>query len=61
MSVPNPTYDTGDRLPEPEQQQVALGMEAVRRALAGEKVKLWRDSEGRLCVMPVEEGSVERA
>lgn len=53
--------DLENRLPDPDPEQTRLGMEAVRRALAGEKVKLWRDSEGRLCVVPVEEGDVERA
>jgi len=50
-----------ERLPEPKQEQVALGMEAVRRALAGENLLLRRDGEGRLCVVPLDVSDVERA
>jgi len=61
MSELQETYDAGERLPEPEPEQTALGMEAVRRALAGEDVRLFRDAEGRLCVMPIQRGEVQRA
>jgi len=50
-----------DRLPEPTAEQTRLGMEAVRRALDGEEVRLRRDGEGRLCVVPLKRGDVERA
>lgn len=50
-----------DRLPEPTQEQVALALEAARRALDGEEVRLRRDGEGRLCVVPLKRGDVERA
>ena len=49
------------RLPEPTAKQTALGMEAVRRALDGEELRLWSDDNGRLCVVPVERGNLERA
>ena len=50
-----------DRLPEPTPQQIALGLEAIRRTLNGEKILLRRDGEGRLCVIPVAQDEIERA
>ena len=61
MSDPDTSYDAGDRLPEPEPEQTALGMEAVRRALAGENLLLRTDRHGRLCVVPLEASEVQRA
>jgi len=50
-----------ERRPEPDKKQVALALEAARRALDGEEVRLRRDGEGRLCVVPLQRGEVERA
>lgn len=56
-----PAASNLERLPEPDSKQVSLGMEAIRRALRGEEMRLYSDEEGRLCVRPVEVGEVERA
>lgn len=62
MSERQTTYEAHpDRLPEPDQKQVALGFEAIRRALAGQEMRLYSDERGRLCVVPLERGDVERA
>jgi len=51
-----------ERLPEPTPEQIALGFEAMRRALDDEEVRLYSDEQGRLCVVVVErKGEVERA
>jgi hypothetical protein len=50
-----------DRLPEPNRKQLALVQEAARRALDGEKFKIFRDDKGRLCVVRVQEGEKEVA
>jgi hypothetical protein len=60
VSEPETTYQAKKRLPEPEPEQTALGMEAVRRALAGEEIRLYSDEQNRLCVVPLNRGDVER-
>jgi len=47
-----------ERRPEPDKKQVALALEAARRALDGEEVRLYTDSEGRLRAVRVDKERV---
>lgn len=55
-------YQTGgERLPEPNPEEVAMILEAGRKALKGEvEVRLFLDKHGRLCMEPIQRGKVER-
>jgi len=61
MSEPRATYDVGDRLPDLTAEEVRAVTQWARRVKAGQEVRLWRDSDGRLCALPVKHGDVERA
>jgi len=47
-----------ERLPEPSPEQTRLGMEAIRRALDGDEIRLYNESEGRLRVTRVDKERV---
>jgi hypothetical protein len=53
-------YET-ERLPEPTQEQIGLALEIARRALNGDELRVFSDSEGRLCVMEVSKDRIGRA
>lgn len=48
------------RLPDPSAEQVREGHQIIRRALDGEEIRIWSDSEGRLCWAPIETGDVRQ-
>jgi hypothetical protein len=50
-----------DRLPDPSAQQVSLALEAARRALDGEEVRMYRNNDGRLVVQYVHKSAPESA
>lgn len=49
------------KLPDPTSEQVREAHEIIRRALGGQDIRVWADSEGRICWAPVERGQVRRA
>jgi len=61
MGKSAPTYDAGERLPDLTAQEVRAVTQWARRAKAGQEVRLWRDSDGRLCALPIEHGDLEKA
>lgn len=45
---------------DPDQKQLRKGQAIIRRVLDGERLEVFRDREGRVCIQPVERGDVER-
>lgn len=46
--------------PDPDPKQLRKGQIIVCRVLEGERLEVFRDREGRVCIQPVERGDVER-
>jgi hypothetical protein len=50
-----------DRLPEPSSEEVGLGIEAVRQALDGKEVRMYRNNSGDLSVQYVSKSKPQTA
>lgn len=45
---------------DPDRKQLHKGEVIIRRVLEGERLEVFQDREGRVCIQPVERGDVER-